>query len=93
MPTLISMEECLRKGIINEGDWIDPTSCFFSSNKKIILSGGSFHNRYLKERLIDCLSVAGFEVFTHQRIPCNDGGLSYGQLMVAAAKREGITCV
>lgn len=62
-------------------------------NKKIVLSGGSFHNRYLKERLIDCLSAAGFDVFTHQRIPCNDGGLSYGQLMVAAAKREDITCV
>lgn len=62
-------------------------------NKKIVLSGGSFHNRYLKERLIDCLSATGFEVFTHRRIPCNDGGLSYGQLMVAAAKREETTCV
>ena len=62
-------------------------------NKKIVLSGGSFHNRYLKERLIQCLSAAGFEVYTHHRIPCNDGGLSYGQLMVAAAKREERTCV
>lgn len=62
-------------------------------NKKIVLSGGSFHNRYLKERLIQCLSTAGFEVYTHHRIPCNDGGLSYGQLMVAAAKREERTCV
>ena len=63
------------------------------NNRKIVLSGGSFHNRYVKQRLIECLSVAGFEVFTHKRIPCNDGGLSYGQLMVAAAKREESTCV
>ncbi len=62
-------------------------------NKKIVLSGGSLHNRYLKERLKSCLSAAGFEVYTHRRIPCNDGGLSYGQLMVAAAKREERTCV
>ncbi|MFJ7736286.1 carbamoyltransferase HypF [Lysinibacillus sp. NPDC097287] len=62
-------------------------------NKKIVLSGGSFHNRYLKKRLIACLSTAGFEVYTHHRIPCNDGGLSYGQLMVAASKREERTCV
>lgn len=62
-------------------------------NRKVVLSGGSFHNRYLKERLIACLSEAGFEVYTHRRIPCNDGGLSYGQLMVAAAKREERTCV
>lgn len=62
-------------------------------NKKVVLSGGSFHNRYLKERLIDCLTATGFEVFSNRRIPCNDGGLSYGQLMVAAAKREETTCV
>lgn len=66
---------------------------FPQTNKKVVLSGGSFHNRYVKQRLMDCLSAAGFEVFTHKRIPCNDGGLSYGQLMVAAAKREESTCV
>ena len=62
-------------------------------NKRIVLSGGCFHNRYLKERLVEQLSASGFEVLTHRRIPCNDGGLSYGQLMVAAAKREELTCV
>lgn len=63
------------------------------SNKKVVLSGGSCHNRYLKERLTAGLTAAGFEVYSHKRIPCNDGGLSYGQLMVAAAKREERTCV
>lgn len=62
-------------------------------NQKVVLSGGSFHNRYVKKRLMDALSAAGFEVYTHRRIPCNDGGLSYGQLMVAAARREETTCV
>lgn len=62
-------------------------------NKKAVLSGGSCHNRYLKERLTTCLTAAGFEVYSHKRIPCNDGGLSYGQLMVATAKREGKSCV
>lgn len=62
-------------------------------SKKIVLSGGSCHNRYLKERLTACLTAAGFEVYSHKHIPCNDGGLSYGQLMVAAAKREEKPCV
>lgn len=62
-------------------------------NKKVVLSGGSFHNRYIKIRLIDCLKEIGLEIYTHRRVPCNDGGLSYGQLMVAAAKREDSTCV
>lgn len=62
-------------------------------NKKVVLSGGSFHNRYIKERLLECLSAAGFQVYTHHRVPCNDGGLSYGQLMIAAAKRGERPCV
>ena len=59
-----------------------------SQSKKIVLSGGSFHNRYLRKRLKELLTDGGFEVFNHRKIPCNDGGLSYGQLMIAAAKRE-----
>ena len=62
-------------------------------NKKVVLSGGSFHNRYIKERLLECLPEAGFQVYTHHRVPCNDGGLSYGQLMIAAAKRGERPCV
>jgi len=59
-----------------------------SHSKKVVLSGGSFHNRYLRKRLNELLMENGFEVFNHKKIPCNDGGLSYGQLMIAAAKRE-----
>lgn len=59
-----------------------------SHSKKIVLSGGSLHNRYLRKRLTELLTDSGFEVFNHKKISCNDGGLSYGQLMIAAAKRE-----
>ncbi|WP_210365065.1 carbamoyltransferase HypF [Bacillus sp. REN3] len=55
--------------------------------KKAVLSGGSFHNRYLRQRIKEELEGMGLEVYVHQKLPCNDGGLSYGQLAVAAAKR------
>jgi hydrogenase maturation protein HypF len=29
------------------------------------------------------LQQAGFQVFTHHLVPCNDGGLSLGQVVVA----------
>ena len=49
------------------------------------LSGGVFQNRLLTERVLDLLTKDGFEVRLHRRIPANDGGLSFGQIIEAAA--------
>ena len=51
---------------------------------RIIMSGGVFQNRYLTERAADLLEQAGFRVFTHQRVPANDGGIALGQAVLAA---------
>jgi hydrogenase maturation protein HypF len=56
---------------------------------RVCLSGGTFHNIYLSERLEARLSEAGFEVFTQKEVPSGDGGLSLGQALVAAAKLHG----
>ncbi|WP_071459881.1 carbamoyltransferase HypF [Bacillus massilinigeriensis] len=61
--------------------------------KQIVLSGGSFQNRWLSGRLKEVLENAGFRVYVHRGIPCNDGGLSFGQLIVAATRRRNIQCV
>jgi len=53
---------------------------------KVALSGGSFQNKYLTERAIRMLKEEDFEVFTHTIVPCNDGGISLGQLAIAAHK-------
>jgi len=52
---------------------------------RVCLSGGTFHNVYLSERLEAYLSEAGFAVFTHHEVPAGDGGLSLGQALIAAA--------
>jgi len=54
---------------------------------KVVLSGGVFQNRILVEGAFKRLSEKGFEVYVHQRVPPNDGGISLGQIMVAAANR------
>jgi hydrogenase maturation protein HypF len=51
---------------------------------KIALSGGCFQNRFLTERLIRRLCEEGFQVYWHQRIPPNDGGIAVGQLAAVA---------
>jgi len=53
---------------------------------RVCLSGGTFHNAYLSQRLEARLSEAGFEVFTQKEVPSGDGGLSLGQALVAAAR-------
>ena len=55
-------------------------------NKKVVLSGGSFHNRFLLHHLKRLLQQEGFEVYTHKKVPCNDGGVSVGQLMIASSR-------
>ena len=53
---------------------------------RVCLSGGTFHNVYLSQRLETRLSEAGFQVFTQKEVPSGDGGLSLGQALVAATK-------
>lgn len=56
--------------------------------KKVVLSGGTFQNKYILENAEIGLIDRGFEVFTPENIPANDGGLALGQLVVAASRRR-----
>jgi hydrogenase maturation protein HypF len=51
--------------------------------KQVVLSGGVFQNRYLTEHAADALESRGFVVYTHQRVPPNDGGISLGQAVLS----------
>ncbi len=51
--------------------------------KQIVLSGGVFQNRYLTERAAGMLESRGFQVYTHQRVPPNDGGIALGQAVMS----------
>ncbi|WP_236051006.1 carbamoyltransferase HypF [Nonomuraea cypriaca] len=52
----------------------------------VALSGGVFQNMLLVQRTLERLSGAGFRVLTHVNVPANDGGISLGQVAVAAAR-------
>ena len=61
---------------------------------RVVLTGGCFQNRYLTERVVQCLSQAGFSAYWHQRVPPNDGGLALGQVMAAQqAMKQETSCV
>ncbi len=52
----------------------------------VCLSGGVFQNRRLASVLLRRLARDGFEVYVNRLVPVNDGGVSYGQAAVAAAR-------
>jgi hydrogenase maturation protein HypF len=55
-----------------------------SGIERVCLSGGTFQNVYLFERLCAQLRAGGLQVFVHGEVPAGDGGLSLGQALVAA---------
>jgi len=56
--------------------------------EKVALSGGTFQNRYLLENTEKKLSKEGFEVYSQEQVPSNDGGIALGQLAIAARIRN-----
>jgi hydrogenase maturation protein HypF len=58
---------------------------------RVVLSGGVFQNALLLSRTRKALLHDGFEVYSHQLIPPNDGGIALGQILVAAHQgKEGL---
>lgn len=57
-----------------------------SGLRMVCLSGECFAGGLLASVVVGALQAEGFEVFLNERIPTNDGGISFGQTAVAAAR-------
>jgi hydrogenase maturation protein HypF len=56
---------------------------------QVVLSGGVFQNSFLLTALSQTLEKQGFKVYSHARIPTNDGGIALGQAVIAAYTVDG----
>ncbi|MDX2444345.1 MAG: carbamoyltransferase HypF [Bacteroidales bacterium] len=54
---------------------------------KVVLSGGTFQNKYILQRMQTELAARNFEVYINEKVPCNDGGIALGQLAIAAKRK------
>ncbi|MFC1985084.1 carbamoyltransferase HypF [Chloroflexota bacterium] len=50
---------------------------------QVALSGGVFQNRLLLRKTVSLLENKELKVLTHRQVPCNDGGISLGQAVIA----------
>jgi len=61
----------------------------------VALSGGVFQNRRLMQKVAAALDTVGLSTLTHSQVPCNDGGISLGQAVIAnsiSQEREDVSC-
>ncbi|PKQ16391.1 MAG: hydrogenase maturation protein HypF [Actinobacteria bacterium HGW-Actinobacteria-7] len=56
--------------------------------RKVALAGGVFMNRLVLGGSVEALKAAGLEPLTHVNLPVNDGAVSFGQAVVAWARRH-----
>lgn len=54
--------------------------------EQIVMSGGVFSNEFVLVNALSALESRGFKPYCHQLVPTNDGGISLGQVVVAAAR-------
>jgi len=60
--------------------------------REVVLSGGVMQNARLVARLLELLESTGLRPHIHREVPPNDGGLSLGQAVIAAACCSGNQC-
>lgn len=60
--------------------------------RKVVLSGGVFQNMIITSQTVSRLETEGFDVYTHCKVPANDGGIALGQAAMAAMalKERGV---
>ncbi|MFC1850569.1 carbamoyltransferase HypF [candidate division CSSED10-310 bacterium] len=69
--------------------WVLQASVLFREKygiTTIVLTGGVFQNLLLLKKSRHLLEREKFTVLVHRRIPCNDGGIAFGQLAVALSR-------
>ena len=59
-----------------------------SGLNKVVLSGGCFQNALLTELTVNLLRENSYQVYWHQRIPPNDGGIALGQIAASLMKNN-----
>jgi hydrogenase maturation protein HypF len=54
----------------------------------VALSGGVWQNQFLLQKTLNNLKNQKYEVLWHHQVPCNDGGISLGQTVIASKSRR-----
>ncbi len=54
--------------------------------RAVSLSGGVAYNDFIARMIAEAVAEAGLGLFVNERVPCGDGGISFGQVIVAGSR-------
>ncbi|MDI6744953.1 MAG: carbamoyltransferase HypF [Thermodesulfovibrionales bacterium] len=57
----------------------------------VVLSGGVFQNMYLLENTVDRLKSIGMNIYTNEKVPANDAGISLGQAYIVRERMKQLS--
>jgi len=57
--------------------------------EEVVIGGGVAYNDAITHAVRDEVERAGLKLYVNERVPCGDGGVSFGQAVVAGARLRG----
>ena len=79
-----------HRAVVDASVSVARASCAATGTRHVACSGGVFMNRLLLSGIGRGLEEADLDLLAHRDLPVNDGGISYGQAVVAWARRDEV---
>ncbi|MDP2233604.1 MAG: carbamoyltransferase HypF, partial [Actinomycetota bacterium] len=87
-PAVISMR--FHRGVVNGIVRSAARAAAGANTRHVALAGGVFMNRLVLHGAVRGLAAENLVPLTHVRLPMNDGAVSFGQAVVAWARRHDV---
>jgi len=79
-----------HNGVVAASVEVARRACALTGATRVACAGGVFMNRIVLARIVAGVEAAGLTPLTHRDLPATDGGISFGQTVVAHARRDEV---
>jgi hydrogenase maturation protein HypF len=79
-----------HRAVVDASVVVATAACARTGARHVACCGGVFMNRNVLAGVVAGVEAAGLTALTHRDLPMNDGAVSYGQAVVAWARRDAV---
>jgi hydrogenase maturation protein HypF len=88
--TAATVSARFHRAVVDVSVEIAHRTCVEADTRHVACSGGVFMNRILLSGVITGVEAGGLVALIHRDLPVNDGGISFGQAVIAWARRDTV---